>query len=134
MDAAMDAVDAARRVVQGIKDNQLFIISHSEFRDVLRARHAKIEASIAGRADQRGACGIRALYPVEPDLQRERLGACPGQRQAGQSVSDAGGHHRGIVLIDREIGDPRQPFLQKDFHFLQSQGCAHAAMNAVAQC
>ena len=47
MDAAMDAVDAARRVVQGIKDNQLFIISHSEFRDVLRARHAKIEASIA---------------------------------------------------------------------------------------
>jgi short-subunit dehydrogenase len=47
MDAAMDAVEAARRVVQGIKNNQLFIISHSEFRDVLRARHAKIEASIA---------------------------------------------------------------------------------------
>jgi len=47
MDAAMDAVEAARRVVKGIKDNQLFIISHSEFRDVLRARHAKIEASIA---------------------------------------------------------------------------------------
>jgi NAD(P)-dependent dehydrogenase (short-subunit alcohol dehydrogenase family) len=47
MDAAMDAVEAARRVLKGIKDNQLFIISHSEFRDVLRARHAKIEASIA---------------------------------------------------------------------------------------
>jgi NADP-dependent 3-hydroxy acid dehydrogenase YdfG len=47
MDAAMDAVEAARRVIKGIKDNQLFIISHSEFRDVLKARHAKIEASIA---------------------------------------------------------------------------------------
>jgi NADP-dependent 3-hydroxy acid dehydrogenase YdfG len=47
MDAAMDAVEAARRVLTGIKDNQLFIISHSEFRDVLSARHAKIEASIA---------------------------------------------------------------------------------------
>jgi NAD(P)-dependent dehydrogenase (short-subunit alcohol dehydrogenase family) len=47
MDAAMDPVEAARRVLKGIKDNQLFIISHSEFRDVLRARHAKIEASIA---------------------------------------------------------------------------------------
>lgn len=50
MDAAMDAVEAARRVLKGIKDNQLFIISHSEFRDVLRARHAKIEASIADEA------------------------------------------------------------------------------------
>jgi short-subunit dehydrogenase len=47
MDAAMDAEEAARRVLKGIKDNQLFIISHSEFRDVLKARHAKIEASIA---------------------------------------------------------------------------------------
>ena len=47
MDAAMDAMDAARHVLQGIKENQLFIISHSEFRDVLKARHAKIEASIA---------------------------------------------------------------------------------------
>jgi short-subunit dehydrogenase len=48
MEVAMDAVDAARHVLKGIKDNQLFIISHPEFRDVLRARHAKIEASISG--------------------------------------------------------------------------------------
>lgn len=46
MDVAMDAVEAGRHVLRGIKDNQLFIISHPEFRDVLRARHAKIEASI----------------------------------------------------------------------------------------
>jgi NADP-dependent 3-hydroxy acid dehydrogenase YdfG len=47
MDVAMDAVQAAGHVLRGIKNNHLFIISHPEFRDVLRARHAKIEASIA---------------------------------------------------------------------------------------
>ena len=47
MDFAMDAVEAGGHVLRGIKDNQLFIISHPEYRDVLRARHAKIEASIA---------------------------------------------------------------------------------------
>ncbi len=47
MDVAMDAVEAGRHVMRGIKNNELFIISHPEFRDVLRARHAKIEASIA---------------------------------------------------------------------------------------
>jgi len=47
MDVAMDAVEAAGHVLRGIKNNQLFIISHPEFRGVLEARHAKIEASIA---------------------------------------------------------------------------------------
>ena len=47
MDVAMDALEAAGHVLRGIKNNQLFIISHPEFRDVLKARHAKIEASIA---------------------------------------------------------------------------------------
>jgi NAD(P)-dependent dehydrogenase (short-subunit alcohol dehydrogenase family) len=46
MDLAMDAVEAGGHVLRGIKENQLFIISHPEYRDVLRARHAKIEASI----------------------------------------------------------------------------------------
>jgi NADP-dependent 3-hydroxy acid dehydrogenase YdfG len=50
MDVAMESVVAAGHVLRGIKDNQLFIISHPEFRDVLRARHAKIEASIAREA------------------------------------------------------------------------------------
>jgi NAD(P)-dependent dehydrogenase (short-subunit alcohol dehydrogenase family) len=48
MDVAMDAVEAGGHVLRGIKSNQLFIISHPEYREVLRARHAKIEASIAG--------------------------------------------------------------------------------------
>jgi len=47
MDFAMDAVEAGVHVLKGIKNNQLFIISHPEYRDVLRARHAKIEASIS---------------------------------------------------------------------------------------
>lgn len=47
MDLAMEAVEAGRYVVKGIKNNELFILSHPEYRDVLRARHAKIEASIS---------------------------------------------------------------------------------------
>jgi short-subunit dehydrogenase len=50
MDVAMDAMEAGRHVLRGIKDNQLFIISHPEYREVLRARHAKIEASITADA------------------------------------------------------------------------------------
>jgi NADP-dependent 3-hydroxy acid dehydrogenase YdfG len=48
MDFAMDAVEAGRHVLDGIKSNQLFIISHPEYRDVLRARHSKIDRSISG--------------------------------------------------------------------------------------
>ncbi len=47
MDFAMDAVEAAGHVLKGIKNDELYIISHPEFRDVLRARHRKIEASIS---------------------------------------------------------------------------------------
>jgi NADP-dependent 3-hydroxy acid dehydrogenase YdfG len=50
MDFAMDAVEAGGHVLRGIKENQLFIISHPEYREVLRARHAKIEASITAEA------------------------------------------------------------------------------------
>ena len=42
----MDAVEAGRHVLKGIKERQLFIISHAEYADVLRARHAKIESSV----------------------------------------------------------------------------------------
>ncbi len=47
MDLAMEAVEAGRyEWSRGIKNNELFILSHPEYRDVLRARHAKIENSI----------------------------------------------------------------------------------------
>jgi NADP-dependent 3-hydroxy acid dehydrogenase YdfG len=62
MDVAMDAVEAGGHVLKGIKNNQLFIISHPEFRDVLRARHAKIEASISDAPiDQARAESVRFI-------------------------------------------------------------------------
>ena len=39
---AMEAVDAGRYVLAGIKRNALYILSHPEFRDVLAARHAAL--------------------------------------------------------------------------------------------
>ncbi len=60
MDAAMDPMEAAGHVLRGIRNNELYIFSHAEFRDVLRARHAKIEASIpAGPIDERRAESVR---------------------------------------------------------------------------
>jgi NADP-dependent 3-hydroxy acid dehydrogenase YdfG len=68
MDVAMDSMDAARHILRGIKNNQLFIISHPEFRDVLKARHAKIEGSISNdpidpvRAESVGFILSNAIY------------------------------------------------------------------------
>jgi len=60
MDLAMDAVEAGRHVLRGIEENQLFIISHPEYRDVLHSRHAKIEASICpGPVDEARAESVR---------------------------------------------------------------------------
>jgi len=60
MDVAMDAAEAAGHVLRGIKNNELYIFSHPEFRDVLRARHAKVEASIpTGPIDETRAESVR---------------------------------------------------------------------------
>jgi len=62
MDRAMDAVEAGGHVLRGIRENQLFILSHPEFRDVLRARHAKIERSITHEpVDEARAGSVRFL-------------------------------------------------------------------------
>jgi NADP-dependent 3-hydroxy acid dehydrogenase YdfG len=50
MDFAMDAVEAGGHVLDGIKRNQLYIIGHPEYREVLQARHRKIEGSISDAA------------------------------------------------------------------------------------
>jgi hypothetical protein len=44
---AMDAVTAGRYVLEGIRHNRLFIISHPEFREVLTARSKLLLGSIA---------------------------------------------------------------------------------------
>ncbi len=43
---AMEATEAGRYVVEGIKQNKLFIFSHPEFRDVILARNAALAAAI----------------------------------------------------------------------------------------
>jgi NADP-dependent 3-hydroxy acid dehydrogenase YdfG len=66
MDLAMDAVEAGGHVLKGIKENQLFIISHPEYSEVLRARHAKIEASISNDAiDEVRAASVRFILSNE---------------------------------------------------------------------
>jgi NAD(P)-dependent dehydrogenase (short-subunit alcohol dehydrogenase family) len=70
LDVAMEAVEAGRYVVEGIKNNRLFILSHPEFRDVLRARHAKIESSIPDEPiDQVRAESVRFILsnPIYSD-------------------------------------------------------------------
>jgi NAD(P)-dependent dehydrogenase (short-subunit alcohol dehydrogenase family) len=46
MATAMDADEAARHVLRGIRENRLFILSHPEFRDVIAARNAALLAAV----------------------------------------------------------------------------------------
>jgi NAD(P)-dependent dehydrogenase (short-subunit alcohol dehydrogenase family) len=46
MQHAMDAVEAGRYVLRGIHHNDLFILSHPEYRDVMSARHAALMAAL----------------------------------------------------------------------------------------
>jgi NAD(P)-dependent dehydrogenase (short-subunit alcohol dehydrogenase family) len=46
MQFAMEAVEAGRYVVKGIKNHDLFILSHPEFRDVIKARSDTLLAAI----------------------------------------------------------------------------------------
>jgi NAD(P)-dependent dehydrogenase (short-subunit alcohol dehydrogenase family) len=43
---AMEAEEAARYVLRGIRDNRLYILSHPEFRDVMAARNAALLAAV----------------------------------------------------------------------------------------
>jgi NADP-dependent 3-hydroxy acid dehydrogenase YdfG len=44
-DAWMEPEEAGRRVLEGVRQNRLYILSHPELRDAVRERHAAIEAS-----------------------------------------------------------------------------------------
>ena len=44
-EAWMEAQEAGRRILEGIRQDRLYILSHSELRDAVRERHAAIEAS-----------------------------------------------------------------------------------------
>jgi hypothetical protein len=47
----MEATDAARHVLEGIHNNQLFILSHPEYRDVMSARHNALLAALPAEAE-----------------------------------------------------------------------------------
>jgi NAD(P)-dependent dehydrogenase (short-subunit alcohol dehydrogenase family) len=44
-DRAMDPLDAGRLVLRGMRDNDLYILSHPEFEPMIRERHQAIESS-----------------------------------------------------------------------------------------
>jgi NAD(P)-dependent dehydrogenase (short-subunit alcohol dehydrogenase family) len=50
MQHAMEAVDAAGYVLKGIRNNELFIMSHPEYRDVMSARHHALMAALPEEA------------------------------------------------------------------------------------
>jgi hypothetical protein len=68
----MDPITAGRHVLRGIRANRLFILSHPEFRDCIRARADAIERAMIGvPADEARAATIGWLqegnpYPPEP--------------------------------------------------------------------
>jgi len=62
MKNAMTAVEAARYVVRGIRNNDLFILSHPEFRGLIAARNAALLAALPDEPlDQSRAHTIRWL-------------------------------------------------------------------------
>ncbi len=53
-----DPIDLGRHVLQSIQDGEFFICTHPEFREVLRARGAAIDAAFRGTPD---AAGLEAV-------------------------------------------------------------------------
>ena len=45
VDAWMEPEEAGRRILQAVRDNQLYILSHPELREAIRERHEAIEAA-----------------------------------------------------------------------------------------
>ncbi len=60
MQHAMDAVTAGRYVLEGIRNNTLYVLSHPEFRDVIAARNAAVLAAVPNEPiDEARADSIR---------------------------------------------------------------------------
>lgn len=68
MEHAMAAVEAGRYVLEGIRQNKLYIVSHPEFREIVRARHDALLAAFpeeplnAARADAAGWLLANPVY------------------------------------------------------------------------
>ncbi|HEY8507106.1 MAG TPA: SDR family NAD(P)-dependent oxidoreductase [Steroidobacteraceae bacterium] len=90
MQHAMDPVEAGRHVLRGILNNDLFIFSHPEYRDVIAARHAALMAALPNEpADElrvessRPILFNRIYLEAMRDVPGEALGLTRGRSQPG---------------------------------------------------
>lgn len=75
VERGMDPLEAARIVLEGIRNNDLYILSHSNLAAVLHERHEAIEAAIPGPAPAAGAGS--SMYARERDKMRTRKARSP---------------------------------------------------------
>src|SRR5690606_10943735 len=72
---AMDPLDAARIALDGIRHNDLYILSHPEFARTLHERHEAIEAAISDATSIRSwNLPLPTIYVSERDKLRARRG------------------------------------------------------------
>jgi NAD(P)-dependent dehydrogenase (short-subunit alcohol dehydrogenase family) len=70
---AMDPLVAGRIALEGIRQNQLYILTHPEFGPTLHERHEAIEASMpAPKQDSDWKSGLPSLYAQERDRALDR--------------------------------------------------------------
>ena len=74
-DAWMEPEEAGRRVLEGVRQDRLYILSHPELRDAIRERHAAIEASWPDEPDNEALCAsIPNLLTTQIYLDEAALG------------------------------------------------------------
>ena len=74
-DAWMEPEEAGRRVLEGVRQNRLYILSHPELRGAIRERHAAIEASWPDEPDNAALCAsIPNLLTTQIYLDEVALG------------------------------------------------------------
>jgi NAD(P)-dependent dehydrogenase (short-subunit alcohol dehydrogenase family) len=77
VERGMDPLEAARIVLDGIRNNDLYILTHANLATVLHERHEAIEAAVPGAAPAAGAGGAASMYARERDKLRARKTRTP---------------------------------------------------------
>ncbi len=71
----MEPEEAGRRVLEGVRQNRLYILSHPELRGAIRERHAAIEASWPDEPPNQALCdSIPNLLTTQIYLDEVALG------------------------------------------------------------
>jgi NAD(P)-dependent dehydrogenase (short-subunit alcohol dehydrogenase family) len=76
VERAMDPLEAARIALNGIRNNDLYILTHANLATVLHERHEAIEAAIPGAAPAAPGGG-NSMYARERDKMRSRAARKP---------------------------------------------------------